>query len=88
MLLERAERRQRRADSDTIIVPAKEDSFKKKSRKLPKDTGKYMILFKGDAHKLGREISIGDPNKSPQGPVYVKKEKLIDADTLEEALEV
>jgi hypothetical protein len=52
-----------------------------------KDTGKYLVLFKGEAKKI-EKIPVKDTNKAPQGPVYVKKEDLIEAKHLEDALYV
>ncbi|WP_050981802.1 hypothetical protein [Desulfitobacterium dehalogenans] len=53
-----------------------------------KDTGKYMILFKGNAQKLTNPIPVKDTTNAPQGPVYVKRERLIVSEFLEDALEV
>lgn len=123
---ERAARRVRRAGSDTVIVPAREDGFQEeflghhqwyairigaamKDRlkyiaayrvapisavthiaeiqeiKPYKDTGKYLVSFKGPAEEISR-ISLADSKKTPQGPVYVQREKLINAKTLEDAM--
>ncbi len=50
-----------------------------------KDTGKYIVLFNGDAKKIDK-VPVKDSNNAPQGPVYVKKEDLTKADYLEDAL--
>jgi len=124
---ERASRRQRRAESDTIVVPAQKegfiDEFIANSRwyairigavmkdrikyiaayqvapisavthiaeiqeiKPYKDTGKYLVLFKGEAEAI-EHVKLQDPNKAPQGPIYVKRDRLLAASHLEEALE-
>jgi len=51
-----------------------------------KDTGKYILYFKGKAKKIS-PIGIKDPNKSPQGSVYVKYEDLMKNKFLDESLE-
>lgn len=120
-------RRARRAESDTIIVPAKEDGFKRvflgkdqwwaivigpamKERlkyiagyqvapisavthmaniqaiRPYKDTGKYIVHFQGRAKKLRNPIRLKDGKNAPQSPIYVKKEKLLKAKYLEQAL--
>ena len=50
-----------------------------------KDTGKYLVKFDGKAKKIN-DIPIKESKNSPQGPVYVEKEKLLESSTLEEAL--
>ena len=123
---ERASRRMRKAESDTIIVPAHEDGFKEvflgedrwyairigaamKERikyiaayqvapisavthiaevqdiRPYKDSGKYIVIFKGAAKEIN-PIKIKNRSNSPQGPVYVKKEILLSVKTLEKAL--
>lgn len=123
----RAQRRRRRAEADTIIVPAREEGFQEtfigdsewyairigaamKSRikyiaayriapisavthlaeiqdiKPYKDTGKYIVHFKGEPEEI-RHIPVRESTNSPQGPVYVQKEKLLNSQYLEEALE-
>ena len=125
---ERAARRLRRAGSDTVIVPAREDGFQDeflgknqwfairigaamKDRlkyiaayrvaptsavthiaesqeiKPYKDTGKYLLTFKGPAQEI-TPIGLADSKNKPQGPVYVQREKLLAAKTLEDALKV
>jgi len=120
-------RRARRAESDTIIVPAKEDGFKRvflgkdqwwaivigpaMKEKLKyiagyqvapisavthmaniedirpyKDTGKYIVHFQGRARKLRNPIRLKNGKNAPQGPIYVKKEKLLKAKFLEQAM--
>ncbi|MBN2070162.1 MAG: hypothetical protein JW814_01795 [Candidatus Krumholzibacteriota bacterium] len=114
----------RRVESDTIIVPAREDGFKEtflgedcwyeirigaamKERikyiaayqtspvsavthmakiqdiKPYKNTGKYIVYFKGKAKRI-KKIPIEDKNKSPQSPVYVKKDVLLRAKYLDD----
>jgi len=121
-----AARRRRRAMSDTIVVPAREEGFKRvflgqnrwysirigaamKDRikyiaayqiapisavthvaevqeiRLYQDSGKYEVVFAGPAAEV-RPVPIRDPKNSPQGPVYVRKEDLLNADHLEDAL--
>lgn len=124
---ERRARRQRRARSDTIIVPAREEGFRQtflgknqwhairispamkdrikyiaayqirpvsavthiaevKDIRPYGDTGKYVVIFAGPAEELRRPIPIGNPNHSPQGPVYAEKEVLLASANLEDAL--
>lgn len=40
-----------------------------------KDSGKYEVLFQGRAKKI-KPILLGDPNRSPQGPVYGIKSRI------------
>lgn len=123
---ERAARRARRAVSDTIVVPAREDGFKKefltehrwfairigaamKERikyiavyqvapvsavthiaeiqeiRPYKDTGKYLVVFKGAPEEIP-PVPTQDPKSSPQGPVYVRRKDLLSVSYLEEAL--
>ena len=49
------------------------------------DTGKYEVIFAGPAEEISR-IPIGEPKNSPQGPVYAKREVLLSAKKLEDAL--
>lgn len=125
---DRAQRRRRRAESDTIVVAAREDGFKKEflgnSRWFAirigaamkerikyiavyqvapvsavtyiaeiqeirpyQDTGKYMVTFKGSPEKIG-PIPVKHPSTAPQAPIYVKRDALLRAQTLEDALEV
>ncbi len=120
----RAARAVRRASSDTIIVPAREDGFQgvfigenqwrairigagMKDRikyiaayrvapisavthiaeiaeiKPYKDTGKYAVMFKGPAQEI-RHVPIQKGNNGPQGPVYVRRDRLLTKNTLEE----
>lgn len=124
----RALRRERRAASDTIIVPAREDGFQETFigenqwyairigaamkeriqyiaayRVAPrsavthiaeiaeirpyKDTGKYLVAFKGPAQEIG-PIKVKEPKNSPQGPVYVRRDALEKATFLEDALAI
>ena len=123
---ERAARRARRAQSDTIVVPAREEGFKRvflgedqwhairigaamkerikyiaayqaapvsavthlaevKEIRPYKDSGKYVVTFKGPAQEI-RSVAPKESKNSPQGPVYVKREDLLDAPYLEKAL--
>jgi hypothetical protein len=123
---ERKARRLRRAKADTIIVPAREEGFRKaflgenqwyairigaamkdrikyiagyqirpisavthiadvKEIRPYQDTGKYVVIFAGPAQEI-TQIPLGDPNRSPQGPVYAVRDELLRAKTLEEAL--
>jgi len=125
---ERAGRRLRRAGSDTVIVPAREDGFQEtflgenqwyairigaamkdkikyiaayriaplssvthiaevQEIKPYKDTGKYLLTFKGPAQEI-KPIGLADSKNKPQGPVYVQREKLLIAKTLEDAMKV
>lgn len=45
------------------------------------DTGKYIIYFKGKAKKLKRPIPLNpkNPNRTPQGRVYTKLDKILNA---------
>jgi hypothetical protein len=119
-------RRIRRAECDTVIVPAREEGFKRvflgedqwyeirvgaamkdrikyiaayqvapvsavthiaevKEIRPYKDTGKYILIFKGPAQEIN-PIKIKDGKFSPQGPIYAKQEVLLNASHLEEAL--
>lgn len=121
----RALRRAFRASCDTIVVPAREEGFKRvfigeqkwyairigaamKDRikyiaayqvapistvthiaevqeiRPYKNSGKYMVIFKGAPEQI-TPIPIRDPNSKPQGPIYVRRERLLAAKTLEEA---
>lgn len=116
----------RRAASDTVIVPAREDGFQREflgnhqwyairvsaamrdrlkyiaayqiapisavtyiaeiDRIEPyQDTGKYKIVFKGPPQAIG-PIGTGASGYSLQGPVYVQREELLAAKTLEDVL--
>jgi hypothetical protein len=50
-----------------------------------KDSGKYVVVFKQPAAPVG-PIKPKDSKFSPQGPIYVQKERLLAAKTLEDAL--
>lgn len=123
---ERSSRRERRARSDTIVVPARESGFKRaflgenrwhairigaamKERikyiaayqvapvsavthiaeiqqiRPYENTGKYEVVFRGSAEAI-RHVPLGKSKTGPQGPVYVEREKLLRAKTLEDAL--
>ena len=49
------------------------------------DSGKYIVVFKGEPHTIG-PIKVGNPSNSSQGPVYVKREELLSAKVLEETM--
>ncbi len=124
---ERAARQQRRAESDTIVVPALEEGFQEtfigehqwyavrigaamKDRikyiaayrvapiqaithlariqdiKPYKDTGKYQVIFDGPAEEI-KHVPLGSGQIAPRSPFYVKKEKLLAATSLGDALE-
>lgn len=53
--------------------------------KLYRDTGKYVVIFKKPAKKIG-PIKLTDSRYTPQGPIYAQKDRLLKAKTLEEAL--
>jgi len=125
---ERMRRHERRAASDTIVVPAREEGFKEeflknnqwyairigaamkerikyiaayqvapisavthvakvKEIRPYKDTGKYIVLFDGPAVEIEHK-KIVESGKSPQGPVYVKYNRLIESKTLSEAFDL
>ncbi|HAL92615.1 MAG TPA: hypothetical protein DCM68_06290 [Verrucomicrobia bacterium] len=50
-----------------------------------KDTGKYVVIFKQPAVAV-EPIKPRDTRFSPQGPIYVQKDRLLNAKTLEDAL--
>ncbi len=50
-----------------------------------KDTGKYEVLFEAPAETIP-PVKLQDSNMSPQGPVYVEQDKLINAKSLDELL--
>lgn len=118
-------RRQRRAECDTIVVPARDDGFQEvfieknqwyairigaamKDRikyiaayqtapvsavthiaeisniRPYQDTGKYIVYFKGEAKKIGPK-KLRDPKKSPQGPMYVKYQDLLNNKYLDDS---
>ena len=52
-----------------------------------KDTGKFEVIFKGPAKKIG-PIPIENGRYSPQGPVYVERDKLLEDKYLENALDI
>lgn len=122
----RAARKKRRAESDTIIVPAREDGFKEvflgenqwykirigaamkekikyiaayqsspisavthiaeiEDIKPYEDSGKYVVIFKAAAKEIG-PIKPKESKYSPQGPVYAKREDLLKAKNLEDAI--
>ncbi|MFZ0845349.1 MAG: hypothetical protein WAM62_06115 [Pseudolabrys sp.] len=122
----RAVRRERRAQSDTVVVPAREEGFQEvfigenqwrairigaamKDRikfiaayrvapvqaithlakvleiKPYKDTGKYQLIFDGPAKQI-KPIKLKEGEAAPQGPFYVRHEKLLTANTVDEAL--
>ena len=49
------------------------------------DTGKYIVTFKGNAEEI-EHVPVEDGNYAPQSPVYVKREDLLNANFLEDAL--
>jgi hypothetical protein len=50
-----------------------------------KDTGKYLINFKGPATEI-EPVPVKDSRYAPQNVVYVQKDVLIKSDYLDEAL--
>ena len=50
-----------------------------------KDTGKYVVVFKEPAQEIG-PIPVKDSNTSPQGPMYVRRQDLLNADSLGDAM--
>jgi hypothetical protein len=50
-----------------------------------KDTGKYVLIFKGPAQEMN-PIGLANSKNKPQGPVYVQRDKLVAAKTLEDAM--
>ena len=123
---DRLKRRKRRAQCDTIVVPAREDGFQEvfigkkqwysirigaamKDRikyiaayqvapisgvthiaevqdiKPYEDSGKYIVYFKDSPEEIPK-VGFKDPNKSPQGPVYVKYTDLTGNKFLDESL--
>lgn len=122
----RIKRRQRRAECDTIVVPAQEEGFKNvflnqnqwysirigaamkdrikyiaayqvapisaithiaeiDSIQPYRDTGKYLVKFKKPAKEI-KPVTLKNPDMKPQGPVYVKYDKLIKANNLDELM--
>jgi hypothetical protein len=49
------------------------------------DSGKYMIIFKGPAQEI-RPVRARHSQNAPQGPIYVRREALLAAAVLEDAL--
>lgn len=120
-------RRQRRAQCDTIVVPAQEEGFNREfinnhqwyairigaamkerikyiaayqvapvsaithvaevEQIVPyQNTGKYLIRFKQKPQEI-TPIGLKNPDKKPQGPVYVKHADLAGAKFIDELLE-
>jgi hypothetical protein len=50
-----------------------------------KDTGKYLVVFKGPAKEI-KPIPLRETKNAPQGPTYVRYDDLLAANTLEEAI--
>jgi hypothetical protein len=50
-----------------------------------KDTGKYQLIFEGAAQEI-TPVRLKDGEAPPQGPFYVKKDKLLAATTIDEML--
>jgi hypothetical protein len=50
-----------------------------------KDTGKYVVIFKGPAEEI-RHVPIRQGSNGPQGPVYAQKSRLLAGGTLEDVL--
>jgi hypothetical protein len=56
-----------------------------KEIKPHKDTGKYIVFFKGPAKEIPK-IPVKDASKAPQGPVYTKLERLLSCKYFDEAI--
>jgi len=50
-----------------------------------KDTGKYVVVFKGPAQEIAH-VPIESGNPGPQGPVYARRELLLTKKVLEDVL--
>ncbi len=59
---------------------------KVKEIKPYKNSGKYEVIFDGPAIEIKTPIKLSNPNQSPQGPVYAKKEILDKAKSVDEVL--
>lgn len=122
----RLRRRERRAQCDTIVVPAQEDGFKSEFLEnqqwyairigaamkdrikyiaayqvapvsaitylaevegiVPyQNTGKYLVKFKAPAKPI-KAIKLKNPDRKPQGPVYVKYSDLLKAKNIDDLM--
>jgi predicted type IV restriction endonuclease len=122
----KADRRAKRMASDTVVVPAKKEGFKRvflgedrwyaipmgvparkrtkyiaayqsapisavthlaevKEIRPYKNTGKYEVVFKGPCKKI-RPVPVKESKNAPQGRLYVKRDELLEAEYLEDAL--
>lgn len=52
-----------------------------------KDSGKFLVRFDGKAKEI-KSVPTKETKNSPQGPVYVEREKLLESKNLEDALSV
>lgn len=53
-----------------------------KDIRLYKDTGKYVVIFRGPAKEIN-PVPLKDPKKAPQGPIYVQRDDLLKAKSLD-----
>ncbi len=123
---DRIKRRERRAECDTIVVPAQEEGFREEFLKnnqwfairigaamkerikyiasyqvapisaithiaeidtiIPYlNTGKYIVKFKHEAKQI-KSIKLKNPDKKPQGPIYIKHVDLIKAKSIDDLI--
>ncbi len=49
------------------------------------NTGKYLVKFKGPAKEI-QPIKLSNPDRKPQGPVYIKFSEIQDANTIDDLM--